>query len=69
MTVDGQEAVELLLGDRMVCRRSEREVRLLRLHDEWAVQCAAVEAELGRAVRKPAMRAESFRLPCRRAIC
>jgi len=32
LTVDGQEAVELLLGDRIVCRRSELSVRLLRLH-------------------------------------
>jgi NAD+ kinase len=31
LTVDGQEAVELLLGDRIRCRRSERCVRLLRL--------------------------------------
>jgi NAD+ kinase len=29
--VDGQEAVELLLNDRICCRRSERCVRLLRL--------------------------------------
>lgn len=32
LTVDGQEAVELLLGDRIRCRRSEHCVRLLRLH-------------------------------------
>jgi NAD+ kinase len=32
LTVDGQEAVELLLGDRILCRKSERGVRLLRLH-------------------------------------
>jgi NAD+ kinase len=32
LTVDGQEAVELLLGDRILCRRSERSVHLLRLH-------------------------------------
>ncbi|HVG26979.1 MAG TPA: NAD(+)/NADH kinase [Acidobacteriaceae bacterium] len=32
LTVDGQEAVELLLGDRIRCRRSEQCVRLLRLH-------------------------------------
>jgi NAD+ kinase len=32
LTVDGQEAVELLLGDRILCRRSERCVHLLRLH-------------------------------------
>jgi NAD+ kinase len=32
MTVDGQEAVELLLNDRVRCRRSERQVRLVRLH-------------------------------------
>lgn len=31
LTVDGQEAVELLLGDRILCRKSERGVRLLRL--------------------------------------
>lgn len=31
LTVDGQEAVELLLGDRIQCRRSKRSVRLLRL--------------------------------------
>ncbi|HEY4354804.1 MAG TPA: NAD(+)/NADH kinase [Acidobacteriaceae bacterium] len=31
LTVDGQEAVELLLGDRIICRRSERSVHLLRL--------------------------------------
>ncbi len=30
ITVDGQEVVELLLGDRIVCRRSEHKVRLLR---------------------------------------
>lgn len=32
LTVDGQEAVELLLGDRIQCRRSEHTVNLLRLH-------------------------------------
>jgi len=32
LTVDGQEAVELLLGDRIHCRRSEHSVHLLRLH-------------------------------------
>jgi len=32
LTVDGQEAVELLLGDRIYCRRSELSVKLLRLH-------------------------------------
>ena len=31
LTVDGQEAVELLLGDRIRCRRSEHSVNLLRL--------------------------------------
>jgi len=31
LTVDGQEAVELLLGDRILCKRSERSVHLLRL--------------------------------------
>ena len=33
ITVDGQEVVELLLGDRIVCRRSERQVHLLRLRE------------------------------------
>lgn len=33
LTVDGQEAVELLLGDRIDCCRSERSIRLLRLHE------------------------------------
>jgi NAD+ kinase len=32
LTVDGQEAVELLLGDRILCRRSRHCVHLLRLH-------------------------------------
>jgi len=32
LTVDGQEAVELLLNDRILCRKSERTVHLLRLH-------------------------------------
>lgn len=32
LTVDGQEAVELLLGDRIHCQRSDRCVRLVRLH-------------------------------------
>ena len=32
LTVDGQEAIELLLGDRILCRKSERKVHLLRLH-------------------------------------
>jgi NAD+ kinase len=32
LTVDGQEAVELLLGDRICCRRSEHSVHLLSLH-------------------------------------
>jgi NAD+ kinase len=32
LTVDGQEAVELLLGDRILCRRSTRSVHLIRLH-------------------------------------
>ena len=31
LTVDGQEAVELLLGDRIHCRKSEYSVNLLRL--------------------------------------
>jgi NAD+ kinase len=31
LTVDGQEAVELLLNDRIRCLRSERCVKLLRL--------------------------------------
>ncbi|MDE1161532.1 MAG: NAD(+)/NADH kinase [Acidobacteriaceae bacterium] len=33
LTVDGQEAVELLLGDRIDCCRSESSIRLLRLHE------------------------------------
>ena len=33
ITVDGQEVVELLLNDRIVCKRSERCVRLLRLRE------------------------------------
>lgn len=33
ITVDGQEVVELLLGDRIVCRQSERSIRLLRLRE------------------------------------
>ena len=32
LTVDGQEAVKLLLGDRIHCRRSAHNVHLLRLH-------------------------------------
>jgi NAD+ kinase len=32
LTVDGQEAVELLLGDRIFCRKSSRSIHLLRLH-------------------------------------
>jgi NAD+ kinase len=32
LPVDGQEAVELLLNDRILCRKSTRSVRLLRLH-------------------------------------
>ncbi|MGA8938044.1 MAG: NAD(+)/NADH kinase [Acidobacteriaceae bacterium] len=32
LTVDGQEAVELILNDRILCRKSPRVVRLLRLH-------------------------------------
>ncbi len=32
LTVDGQEAVELALNDRILCRRSNREVHLLSLH-------------------------------------
>jgi NAD+ kinase len=32
LTVDGQEAIELVLGDRILCRKSERVVHLLRLH-------------------------------------
>ncbi|MDQ2923948.1 MAG: NAD(+)/NADH kinase [Acidobacteriota bacterium] len=32
LTVDGQEAVELLLGDYIDCRRSEHSIHLLRLH-------------------------------------
>ena len=32
LTVDGQEAVEILLGDSIRCRRSDQCVRLLRLH-------------------------------------
>ena len=33
ITVDGQEVVELLLNDRIVCRRSEHEIKLLRLRE------------------------------------
>lgn len=33
ITVDGQEVVELLLNDRIVCRRSERKIKLLRLRE------------------------------------
>jgi NAD+ kinase len=32
LTVDGQEAVELILNDRILCRKSNRSVHLLRLH-------------------------------------
>jgi NAD+ kinase len=32
LTVDGQEAVELLLNDRILCRKSTRKVHLVRLH-------------------------------------
>jgi NAD+ kinase len=32
LTVDGQEAVELILNDRILCRKSTRKVHLLRLH-------------------------------------
>jgi len=32
LTVDGQEAVELLLGDRVLSRKSELTIHLLRLH-------------------------------------
>ena len=32
LTIDGQEAVDLQLGDEVHCRRSESSVRLLRLH-------------------------------------
>ncbi len=32
LTIDGQEAVELDLGDRIQCRKSTRKVHLLRLH-------------------------------------
>ncbi|MGC9198529.1 MAG: NAD(+)/NADH kinase [Acidobacteriaceae bacterium] len=34
LTVDGQEAVELALNDRILCRRSNREVHLLSLHPD-----------------------------------
>ncbi len=33
ITVDGQEVVELLLNDRIVCRRSEHAIKLLRLRE------------------------------------
>ena len=33
ITVDGQEVAELLLNDRIVCRRSDRCIRLLRLRE------------------------------------
>ncbi len=33
ITVDGQEVVELLLNDRIVCRRSDRKIQLLRLRE------------------------------------
>jgi NAD+ kinase len=32
LTVDGQETVELLLNDRILCHKSKRRVHLLRLH-------------------------------------
>ena len=38
LTVDGQEAVEILLGDRVVCRKSDRRVKLLRLHKNGLFQ-------------------------------
>ena len=33
ITVDGQEVVELLLNDRIICRRSEHSIKLLRLRE------------------------------------
>lgn len=33
ITVDGQEVVELLLNDRIICRRSEHGIKLLRLRE------------------------------------
>jgi NAD+ kinase len=34
MTVDGQEAIEVLVGDNLVCRRSEHTVQLVRLRTD-----------------------------------
>jgi NAD+ kinase len=34
MTVDGQEAVEVLVGDNLVCRRSQHTVQLVRLRSD-----------------------------------
>ena len=50
LTVDGQEAVNVQLGDHVHCRRSEYSVRLLRHQPNGLVQRAAVEVEVGRAV-------------------
>ena len=52
LTVDGQEAIEVEVGDSLQCRRSEHTVQLVRLEDRWVFRCAPAEAEVGRAVER-----------------
>ena len=49
LTVDGQEAVPMHVGDEVRCCRSEYQRAAAAAEAERAVQCAAVEAEVGRA--------------------
>ena len=50
LTVDGQEAVPMHVGDEVRCCRSAVQREAAAAEAEWAIQCAAVEAEVGRAV-------------------
>lgn len=47
LTVDGQEAVELMHGDRVVCRRSDASVRLLRLHPNGLFNVLRIKLQWG----------------------
>ena len=50
LTVDGQEAVQLLVGDQLHCRRSQYCVNLVRMQPPGVLRRAARQAEVGREV-------------------
>ena len=54
LTVDGQEAIEVQVGDNLRCRPVRAHRATGAAADGWLLRCAAAEAEVGRAVRPSA---------------